>query len=73
MRAVRVEAARLLTQIPRSEFSQEDLAAFDAALEEYRAGQRAVADQAAAHLNLAVVYTNLAQAHYGVPGRPDAP
>ena len=71
VRAVRVEAARLLTQIPRSEFSQDDLAAFDAALEEYLIGQGAVADQAAAHLNLAVVYTNLAQGHYGVPGSPD--
>lgn len=71
VRAVRVESARLLSQVPRSEFKQEDLAAFDAALEEYRVGQGAVADQAAAHLNLAVVYTNLAQAHFGAPGRPD--
>ncbi len=71
VRAVRVEAARLLTQIPRSAFTQEDLTAFDKALEEYRVGQGAVADQAAAHLNLAVINTNLAQAHYGVPGRPD--
>ncbi|NLS93337.1 MAG: tetratricopeptide repeat protein [Planctomycetaceae bacterium] len=71
VRAVRVEAARLLAQVPRSEFNQEDLSAFDAALEEYRVGQGAVADQAAAHLNLAVVDTNLAQAHFGAPGRPD--
>ena len=71
VRAVRVEAARLLAQIPRSQFRQADLAAFDAALKEYLAGQGAVADQAAAHLNLAVVYTNLAQAHHGASGRPD--
>jgi tetratricopeptide (TPR) repeat protein len=45
------------------------MTAFDAALKEYIAGQNAVADQAAAHLNLAVVYTNLAQGHYGDPGR----
>ncbi len=71
VRAVRIEAARLLTQIPRSEFNRDDLTAFDAALEEYLRGQDAVADQAAAHLNLGVIYTNLAQAHHGVPGRPD--
>ena len=72
VRAVRVEAARLLTQIPRSLFAQDDLVAFDKALKEYQDGQGVVADQAAAHLNLAVVYTNLAQAHYGVAGSPDS-
>lgn len=71
VRAVRVEAARLLTQIPRSRLAQDDLVAFDKALEEYLTGQEAVNDQAAAHLNLAVVYSNLAQMHYGIPGRPD--
>ncbi|MHB8902944.1 MAG: multiheme c-type cytochrome, partial [Thermoguttaceae bacterium] len=71
VRAVRVESVRLLTQVPRSAFNQNDVAAFDAALQEYLVGQDAVADQAAAHLNVAVVYTSLAEAHYGAPGRPD--
>jgi tetratricopeptide (TPR) repeat protein len=71
VRAVRVEAARLLAQIPRSAFTQNDTTAFDSALKEYLLGQDAVADQAAAHLNLAVVYANLAEAHYGAPGRAD--
>ena len=71
VRAVRVEAARILAGIPRSQFTQDNLEAFDKALKEYLEGQNAVADQAAAHLNMAVVYTNLAQAHHGAPGRPD--
>ncbi len=71
VRAVRVEAARTLTRIPRSAFTQNDITSFDSAIQEYLVGQNAVADQAAAHLNVAVVYTNLADAHYGVPSRPD--
>ncbi len=71
VRAVRSEAARLLSQVPRSRLAQADAAAFDAALKDYIAGQVAVADQAAAHLNLGVLYFNLAQAHYGSPGAPD--
>jgi len=59
VRAVRTEAARLLTRIPAQAFSQKDRRAFDGALAEYLEGQRAVADQAAAHLNMAVVHANL--------------
>ena len=71
LRAVRTEAARVLTQVPRRgfsrdeqeafDFSRDDQEAFDAALGEYMEGLDAVADQAAAHLNKAVVYTNLNQ------------
>jgi tetratricopeptide (TPR) repeat protein len=61
IRAVRTEAARLLTPVPRRLFSKRDADAFDAALAEYIQAQEAVEDQPAAHLNMAVVYTNLGQ------------
>jgi tetratricopeptide (TPR) repeat protein len=59
VRAVRTEAARLLSVVPRTEFSQKDAEAFDAALEEYLENQEFLGDQPAAHLNMGVVYTNL--------------
>ena len=65
IRAVRTEAARLLTRVPLRLFSGEERAAFDRALEEYMEGQEFVGDQAAAHLNMAVIYTNLAQEEIG--------
>ncbi len=58
IRAVRTEAARLLSAVPQREFSADDRKAFDAALAEYLVGQEASGDQAAAHLNSAVVHTN---------------
>ncbi len=65
IRAVRTEAARLLTQVPLRAFSSEERAAFDRALDEYMEGQDCVADQAAAHLNMAVIHTNLARDEIG--------
>jgi len=59
IRAVRAEAARVLTRVPLHQFSKEDRRAFDAALAEYMVGQEAVGDQAAAHLSMAVVHANL--------------
>ncbi|MFH1918803.1 MAG: tetratricopeptide repeat protein, partial [Planctomycetota bacterium] len=59
VRAVRTEAARLLSVVPRREFSKDDADAFDASLAEYMKAQEAVEDQPAAHLNMAVVYANL--------------
>ena len=58
LRAVRTEAARVLSIVPRHEFNAEERAAFDAALAEYMEGQQETADQAAAHLNMAVVHAN---------------
>lgn len=58
VRTVRTEAARLLAAVPRRAFSGDRLQAFDAALAEYVAAQRAVEDQPAAHLNLAVTYAD---------------
>ncbi|HUT88179.1 MAG TPA: tetratricopeptide repeat protein [Thermoguttaceae bacterium] len=62
VRAVRTEAARLLSAVPRRAFSKEDARAFDAALAEYMEAQEDLADQPAAHLNMAVVYANLGDA-----------
>ncbi len=58
IRAVRTEAARLLSAVPERDFSVDDSEAFDAALAEYLVGQEVAGDQAAAHLNMAVVHTN---------------
>ncbi len=58
VRAVRTEAARVLSVVPRNLFNKDETAAFDAALEEYMEGQRETADQAAAHLNMAVIHAN---------------
>ncbi len=58
VRSVRVEAARLLalSQAPSSVYTRDDREAFEAALAEYMAGQEAVNDQPAAHLNMAVIH-----------------
>lgn len=61
IRAVRIEAARLLAAVPRRVFSADRARAFEGALEEYMAAQRAVDDQPGAHLNMAVVYADLGQ------------
>jgi Flp pilus assembly protein TadD len=58
VRAVRTEAARVLSSVPREAIPEKDLAAFDASLKEYMDGQRAVDDQPAAHLCLGVVHAN---------------
>ena len=61
LRAVRTEAARILSRVPQHKFAGKDRRAFDAALAEYIAGQRFLEDQPAAHLNMAVVHANLGQ------------
>jgi tetratricopeptide (TPR) repeat protein len=76
VRAVRTEAARLLANVPRRNLSADRAEAFDAAMAEYLAAQKAVEDQPAAHLNLAVVATDQrdldkAQAEYETALRID--
>ncbi len=70
IRAVRVEAARVLARVagrfPRSSDAPETRA-FHAALDEYRESQRLVEDQAAAHLNLAVL-----DEHFGALGQAES-
>jgi tetratricopeptide (TPR) repeat protein len=63
VRAVRIEAARVLASVPADRFSPNQRQAFDAALDDYIAAQMAQADTPGAHLNLAVLQT-----HQGQPG-----
>lgn len=59
IRVVRTEAARVLTRVNGSGLDAEQRSAYEQALQEYIDGQWGLADQAAAHHNLGVVYTNL--------------
>jgi len=59
IRAVRTETVRVISQAPLHRLSDADRKAFEAALEEYVTGQQSLGDQAAAHLNMGVVYANL--------------
>ncbi len=55
VRAVRVEAARVLASVPPQRFTPEQRQQFAAALDEFMAVQTAMADTPRAHLNLAVL------------------
>ncbi len=61
LRAVRVEAVRTISIVPRAFLSDEEATAFEAALVEFYAGQEELNDQPAAHLALGVMYGNLGQ------------
>ncbi len=67
VRLVRMEAARVLAQTSASRFAEtpktDRAGGFWDALEEYRTGQFALRDQAAAHLNLATIHEVLDEAH----------
>jgi predicted CXXCH cytochrome family protein len=58
IRAVRTEAARVLTEVPRDLFDQAQRGAFDAALEEFVERQNAIAERPDGHLNLGMMYQN---------------
>jgi len=69
VRAVRIEAARLLAPVAPQAIGPERVAAFNAALAEYEAAQRENADRPEGHLNLGALYASLqktdqAQAEY---------
>jgi Flp pilus assembly protein TadD len=55
MRAVRIEAARVLASVPAGEFDADKRAKFEAAIAEYVAAQQVSLDMPGAHLNLAVL------------------
>ncbi len=59
IRLVRTEAARILTRVHNVPLEEEQRDAYRSALKEYVEGQLSMADQAAAHHNLGVIYTNL--------------
>jgi len=61
IRAVRSEAARVLSSVPRALFSVAQRQAFDAALTEYEETQMTMADRPSAHLNLGVLHANRGQ------------
>ena len=60
-RAVRIEAVRVLSSVPEQEFDSEQRRAFDQGLQEFRAVQEAMLDTPSAHLNLAVLSSNLGE------------
>ena len=55
VRAVRIEAARVLSSVPAAEFDADRRTKFEAALAEFVAAQQVSLDMPGAHLNLAVV------------------
>lgn len=55
VRAVRIEAARVLAGVPPETLPERDRAALEAALDEYRGAQWANADRPGAHLNLGIL------------------
>ncbi|MHC4180868.1 MAG: tetratricopeptide repeat protein, partial [Planctomycetota bacterium] len=61
LRAVRTEAARVLSRFPRGAFTEQDRRAMDAALDEYIAGLKNLSDQAGGHLRMAVLHENLGE------------
>jgi Flp pilus assembly protein TadD len=77
VRAVRVEAARVLSSIPATDFAPDVRGKFDAALGEFQAVQTTALDMPGSHLNLAVVAENQgrvpeAEQHYRDALRLDA-
>ncbi len=62
VRAVRIEAARVLASVAPLEFSAQRKGALRAALEEYKAVQLANTDTPGGNLSLAILYSGLGQA-----------
>ncbi len=61
VRLVRVEAARLLAQVRPTILDDQQLAALDRALEEFKTGLLDNADQSGSHMSLGILYDNLGQ------------
>jgi Flp pilus assembly protein TadD len=59
IRAVRIEAARILAPLDKARLSAEQRAALDLALAEYRQAQELNADRPEAHLNLGILQAQL--------------
>ena len=59
VRAVRIEAARVLAAVPADRLDASQRQAFDAALAEFKDAQVAMADLPASHLNMAVLHESL--------------
>lgn len=61
VRAVRIEAARVLTSVPPELFRPAQRKAFESARQEFVDAQMAQSDMPSAHLNLGVMFANLGQ------------
>ncbi len=61
VRAVRIEASRVLTGVPMERFTPEQRSKLDRVLEEYRAVQTLNADWPEAHMNLGMVHAQLGE------------
>jgi Flp pilus assembly protein TadD len=61
IRAVRIEAARVLAELPADRMEPDQLRAFETALGEYREAQLATSDMPAGRLNLAVLHAHRGQ------------
>lgn len=59
VRAVRIEAARVVSVVPRKMLSSEEREALGAAVTEFMDGLEAVADEPGTHLNAGIVWNNL--------------
>ena len=59
LRAVRVEAARAIAEVPAGFLGADQYRDFQVALEEFKRRQAALSDRPGAHLNLGVLYSNL--------------
>ena len=62
VRAVRIEAARLLVATPKEQFSDTEWQQQQQALEEYKSAQLALADHPEGHVNLGNLYARMGQA-----------
>jgi Flp pilus assembly protein TadD len=59
--AVRTEAARALTEVPKELFNQLHRKDFEKVLDEYKERQQAIADRPESHLNLGLMYENVGE------------
>jgi tetratricopeptide (TPR) repeat protein len=61
IRAVRIEAARILSSVPLNLFNADQRANFDSALREFISAEKQAADMPGSNLNLGVIHENLGQ------------
>jgi len=61
IRSVRTEAARALSDVPKSLFKPAEYTFFQKSLAEYMARQKAIEDRPEAHINMALVYQRMGQ------------
>ena len=66
VRAVRIEAGRVMASIPKEQLTPRQQEAFDSAFSEFIETQVAQADTPSAHLNLGVVYANSGEAEKAI-------